>query len=408
MDWSTPEDLQEQVNRLWQRGRLLGVGVHEGAASFPLDLRLKRPTAAELGTRFDDVRAWVRRLEEESRARRGFGYDVAWSEINHRQLGRNRIPVGAFVPTKEDALRLVGKQRAAERFERLASRTREVCPELETWIGKKPLALLDHADDWERILAVVLWFRANPRPGIYLRQLDIRDVDTKFVEARRGLLTELLDAVLPPEQVDQEARRHFEARYGLRSKPALVRLRILDPRHHLGGLSDLSVPAAELARWSCPARRVFITENEINGLAFPAMDDALVIFGLGYSVERLDGVGWLLEKEIHYWGDIDTHGFAILDRLRARFPRARSLLMDRETLLEHRPLWVQEDAPHPGGLTRLTGEEDALLGDLLAGRLGERIRLEQERIRFGWVTQALEHATRPAGRQGSSEPSADP
>src|ERR1022692_4377837 len=36
-----------------------------------------------------------------------------------------------------------------------------------------------------------------------------------------------------------------------------------------------------------------------------------------------------------YWGDIDTYGFHILDRLRVLFPDVQSLLMDRDTLLEH-------------------------------------------------------------------------
>ena len=81
--------------------------------------------------------------------------------------------------------------------------------------------------------------------------------------------------------------------------------------------------------------RVFITENEINGLAFPDVPGSLVIFGLGYGLDRLSEVSWLHRREVHYWGDIDTYGFHILDRLRALFPAARSFLMDRETLLEH-------------------------------------------------------------------------
>ena len=32
-------------------------------------------------------------------------------------------------------------------------------------------------------------------------------------------------------------------------------------------------------------------------------------------------------------GDIDTHGFAILDTLRARFDHVESFLMDRDTLM---------------------------------------------------------------------------
>ena len=99
---------------------------------------------------------------------------------------------------------------------------------------------------------------------------------------------------------------------------------------------------------------------------------------------------WLGEREVHYWGDLDTHGFAMLDRLRANLPGVRSLLMDRATLLEHRPLWATEEAPHVAPLGRLTSEEAALYADLRYDRLARTVRLEQERISFGWLRRVLE------------------
>jgi hypothetical protein len=389
MDWSTPAELEAQVRRVWERGRLL-VAPSGGGATFPLPLRLRRPDSRAMSESFDDVRRWIRSLEDASKPRRGYGYEIEWTEIEHRQLGRNRVPAGVSVPTRDDALRLVGKQKQADRFERLSAATLRACAELEAWIGKKPMVLLDHADDWERILAVLVWFRANPRPGIYLRQLDIPGVDTKFIETRKALLTELLDVVLSSEGVDATAKRHFEGRYGLLSKPPLVRFRILDRRHRIGGLSDISVPASQFAALEPSVQRVFITENDINGLAFPEVRDAAVIFGLGYALDRLAEVRWLHDKAIYYWGDIDTHGFAILDRLRATFPQAASLLMDRATLMEHQSLWVQEEARHRGPLPRLTAEEANVFDMLIADRLGERVRLEQERIAFGCVMRAIE------------------
>jgi hypothetical protein len=94
-----------------------------------------------------------------------------------------------------------------------------------------------------------------------------------------------------------------------------------------GGLSDIAVPDADFASLMLPAPRIFITENEINGLAFPDLPDSIVVFGLGYALDRLAAASWMADRAIHYWGDIDTHGFAMLDRLRAYFPRTRSLLM---------------------------------------------------------------------------------
>ena len=210
MDWTTPDDLEAQVRRLWDRGRLL-VSEVDGGSPFPLPLRLGRPDSGAMSERFDDVRRWIRALDEASKLRRGFGYEIEWTDIDHRQLGRNRVPAAVVVPTREDALRLVGKQRQAERFEKLAAATLDQCPELRGWIAKKPLVVLEHADDWPKIVAVIVWFREHPRPGIYLRQLDITGVDTKFIESHRGLLTDLLDVALPPESVDTTAGRPFEA-----------------------------------------------------------------------------------------------------------------------------------------------------------------------------------------------------
>ena len=389
MDWSTTDDLDAQVRRLWERGRLL-TEAGESSARFPLALRVRRPDSRELAERFDDVRRWIRGLEDGSLSCRGFGYELVWTEIDHRQLGRNRVPTGAVIPTREDALRIVGKQRQANRFAQLASATHEAWPELRGWIERKPMVLLEHADDWEKVLATLAWFRAHPRPGIFLRQLDIAGVDTKFIETRKGLLMELLDIVLPPENVDPLAKRHFEGRYGLLSKPPLVRFRILDAAHRIGGLSDITVPATQFAALRPAWKRVFITENEINGLAFPDLPDAAVVFGLGYALDRLTDVGWLRDRPLYYWGDIDTHGFAILDRLRASFPTVSSLLMDRETLTEHRSLWVQEEARHAGPLVRLNADEQDVFKALVSDQLGDRVRLEQERIGFGWATRALE------------------
>jgi hypothetical protein len=128
----------------------------------------------------------------------------------------------------------------------------------------------------------------------------------------------------------------------------------------------------------------------VNGLALLPRPRTLVVFGQGYALEKLGEIPWLASRRLFYWGDIDTHGFAMLDRFRGHFPRAQSLLMDRATFLTHRPMWVTEKTPSTESLTRLTEPEIALHRELLRGTWGERLRLEQERIGFGWVREALE------------------
>jgi hypothetical protein len=387
--WTTPTQIDEQVKRVWLRGDLLREPL--GDARYPLELPLRRPDTRALSDRFAEVQAWISALQAGSRARRGYGYDIVWTQVNNRVLGTNRVPQRVVVPTRDDALRLIGAFPEAESFARLAAVTLAEFPELREWIGRKPLTLLEHASAWKRVLSVLAWFRRNPRPRIYLRQLDIATVDTKFIESRKGLLMELLDVVLPATAIDASARgsRFFEQRYGLLSKPARIRFRLLDDRLFVGGFSDLAVPVHEFERAHFDVANVFITENDANGLAFPNVPCSIVIFGLGYGIDSLADAAWLASKRLYYWGDIDTHGFAMLDRLRRLFPHVTSLLMDRATLVAHGDLWTREGEPHRETLTRLSPAEGALYADLRQDRLGTGVRLEQERIAFGHLERAL-------------------
>jgi hypothetical protein len=407
-NWTTPADIRAELERLWTRGQLLGCVLHKlndhlvmnerGRLTgeppplvFPYKLRLRRPRANELGSSFEAVRAWVRSLEAASRSETGSGFDIAWEEVNTRQLGRNRLPAALTLQTLDEALAAVGKRVDADRFTKLAVETVARFPELGEWIARKPLVVLEHQAVWLQVLDVITWFASHPRSGLYVRQIDVRGVDTKFIEPRRALLGELLDLVLPVDAIEQavSGAHPFETRYGLAAKPALVRFRLLDPELEIAGLTDLSVPVSEFANLAIAAKRVFIVENEITGLAFPNVPDSMLIFGGGYSVDRLAAAGWLGSRKLFYWSDIDTHGFAILDRLRAFLPCARSLLMDRATLLAHRALWGFEAAPQTADLGRLDAEERSLYDALRYDGLGSGVRLEQERVPFSFALRAI-------------------
>ncbi|MGI6299137.1 MAG: Wadjet anti-phage system protein JetD domain-containing protein [Saccharofermentanales bacterium] len=64
--------------------------------------------------------------------------------------------------------------------------------------------------------------------------------------------------------------------------------------------------------------------------------------------------------------------------------------MDQRTLLAHQNLWVVEEQPERGNLTRLNTEEAELYNLLRDNSLGNKIRLEQERIGFCYLKAALD------------------
>ena len=408
MNWTTPADLRAQVQKLWDKGLLLKP-TDSANDQFPLRLRFTAPSSTELTARFDEVRAWMTGLAAGAQRLR-----IVQRGWRHAILGNNSVPSEAWVDTPADALALIGKQKEALRFAALVVLTQNQQPELLPWLAKRPLQALALADAWPRLLSVVAWLQAHPRPGIYLRQVDVAGVDSKFIELHRSVLAELFDLALPPDAMDHTATgaSGFCRRYGFLDKPLRIRFRWLDTLDARYG-QDISITQTAFEQlgacrpWGVesdlqptipksdrllapPMHRVFITENEVNFLAFPPVANAMVVFGGGFGgLDRLRAADWLNQCQLHYWGDIDTHGFAMLDQLRAYFPNAQSLLMDQRTLLAHAEHWGHEGLAQQRDLPRLTADERAVYDSLRDNRIRPGLRLEQERIGFGWVYQAL-------------------
>lgn len=390
MTWTTPAALKAQVQKLWDRGLLLA-SLAGGVSVFPRRLTLKGPDSRELSERFPEVRDWIACLSAAAGV-----YRIEWRSVNHRVLGSNQIPAEIWIDTLEDALGLIGKRKAADQFAALVERTREQQPELIPWLARRPLRALELAADWPQLLAIVAWLRKYPRPAIYLRQIDLPGVHTKLIEGHRGVLAELLDLILPRDSIDEAhtGTAGFCRRYGFLDKPLRVRFRLLDPAIRLlktESDQDITLTQTAFAALNMPVSTVFITENEINFLAFPPVPAAMVIFGAGYGFENLAATRWLQQKNVFYWGDIDTHGFAILNQLRSVLPRVVSFLMDQQTLLSHRPLWGIEPEPLTTPLARLNAEESTLYDQLRQNHWGDRVRLEQERIGFDFLRDFLLH-----------------
>lgn len=388
MTWTEPKELLAQLARLWERGELLRDAV-TGNVRFPLRMSLKSPTSADITNRFNEVRDWAAELAATNSVR------VEWQVLKHRVQGAQKLPACVWVERLEDALTWLGKRKDWERFSAQVSTTRQTHPALLPWLEKRPLQALELCAEWTRLLAVVAWLVDHPRPGMYLRQVDLPGVHSKFIETHRGVLAELLDLALPVDAVDsgKTGISQFSARYGFLEKPTRIRFRVLDPSIRVvPGLTspDVTLDADSFNRLDLGVRRVFITENETNFLAFPPVRNAIVIFGAGYGWDALARSHWLKNCSIHYWGDIDTHGFGILDQLRGHFEHVISFLMDRATLDAHAPIWGSENKPLRLDLHRLRPEERALYDDLRDNRIRAGLRLEQEHIGFHWLTHRLQ------------------
>jgi hypothetical protein len=375
--WTTASDIRARVRRRWDDGSILrALAVR---ANFPMvDIPLRGPQPAGIGDDLDAVRSWVAALETGSKA--GTRYTLQYGAVGGRLIGRNEIPRRAIVESFGQAVALLGVGNQVQAYETVLSVVAAE-PAVSAWVAANPLRALEVAELWPPLLSAYRWLRAARNSARYLREITAPGVDTKFVERHRWLLAQLLN-------VPTSAAGFLEA-LGLHTKPETLRLRPSLSPSPFSGLSDVTARLDELAKLEIVARSAVVVENEITFLSVPVPPDGIVLWGKGFEVDRVGSMPWLADADIIYWGDLDTHGFAILDRLRAWLPQTRSLLMDRETLLAHRDRWVSEASPATSRLDRLTTEEQALYEDLVTDRLGERVRLEQERIDWDWLAERL-------------------
>ena len=385
-----PGSLKQIKSRLtsqWERGRFLKT-LCSDEVLFPLDAAIKGPSAAEMVEDFDAVRTWVREIKAGSDKNH---LQLVWKEINHRQLGRNSIPQKVVFSDISSLAGFLGKKTELQAFEAGLVMLKGSFPELVSWALLYPLELIKNAADIERLISIAGWMLQHPHPSIYLRQLSLPGVDTKFIEKHKKLLSCWFDILLDGTQIDQRfsGASKFELRYGFLPKPGMIRFRLPGPDLKIDGFSDLTVRADEFAAISLSVKQVFIIENDITALAFPPVKDSLVIFGRGYNFDHLIQVSWLNEKELWYWGDIDTHGFAILNQFRTCFPKVRSFLMDSKTLMAHRDHWGLEKTPAAADLPKLSREEAHLYDELRFNKIRDKLRLEQEFIDFSWAVDVI-------------------
>jgi hypothetical protein len=356
-----------------------------GENPFPVKLRYARIKTTDAR---DSILRDIATLTAESREQLGHGLTVEWMEINTLKYGRNRIPDAITIATEEDFVGYVGKCSELSTIRLGAETLVTAFPGVRAQIPGLWRVLRDGSQEyWQQVVKVLEFFRAQPFPDRYIRELPVA-VPTKFIEDNCVLLERLIRVVAPLSW--REGEETFEERLGLKTPDALIECRLLDDellpawrfRQFTVGLNDLK-HLDEL-----PAHTVIITENRTNFLTLPPAAKTIALQGHGYAVSRLRRAPFLKAKRILYWGDLDEHGFEILAVLRREFGHAESLMMDAgtwEQFAGFRVAGVHSRNPAEQFLPYLRPEE-AELFKIIASL--DR-RLEQERIPQDYVNRQI-------------------
>lgn len=363
-------------------------------------LPLGRVTEAEAVRDLPGLKAELMRWREILPQRPG--WRVVLAEQRFRTVGLTvRLPRELTVDSTESLLRALHPNGITPALWRTAlSRLQRFCETFALTSDEsrksavaalRSLKLLFSSDtsdrEFEAVLNTLSWLLRHPNAGLFPRALPVEGVDSKWLERRRGTLARLWNTVTG----ENVSAADFLEHAGLLRLPQFVSVRNASSWVKEGTAENVVKLTPEaLAQTAPEGPFVLIIENEQTALSLD-LGNVPIFFGLGYGVTLLASLPWMKEKRILYFGDLDTHGLAILAECRRLFPQTESVLTDLATFERFRALAVPEPKQAALPTDRLTTEERDLGERLLA----EGLRLEQERIPLETVREALLRALDP-------------
>jgi hypothetical protein len=382
---SLPHDARQRVFELeWHnsvnlKARMLG------DRPFPLVMGLKPPTGKQAIDDLTHFREFVKQWQAIEATTQ-----LKWIELNFRRLGRQQVPHSLIFDRMEQLINFLGED-ARQRQQKWAT---NMSPLLDFNQATFP-AMVKHLQTIEtmagadvKVLPTLLpQLKPGLGQGMYLRALPLVGVDTKFVEQHMGLIEDLLDCLF---EGGVSGAGGLMAWLGCNENPkGWLMVRPLCPitQEKLAGLPLFKLSIDQLRTYPLPALNILVVENIDSGLGLVQLPQTIAVIGGGKNVAWMDAQ-WLKDKNVGYWGDLDTYGLACLADARQKLPTVQPIMMDLATLkaFEHR--MVEEPTPlknRPDGLT----PAESVLFEQLKGGAFENTRLEQERFSADFIQKHL-------------------
>lgn len=370
----TVQDVQrlitDRIEKHWPDS-VLAAARGEDDPRWPWTVTLTNLKGQTLNEQWSDVWRWI--LDWNSWAR---SHGCTLAITNRRVGGTTRaIPTRVAIPDIATATATTGANWPAriDAYGRRARILHDEFPETLTSALLRGAAELSDVDfDLARTAAT--WFRQHNAAGLTARQVPIAGLHAKWLDRNMRIVTGL-SGQTELGLVTRPSRIHFGyldggwIRRGNRHRDSVA----LDEPHQPPGYQP---------------QVILITENKDSALFFPEIAGGIVIEGNGDAVVRLAKIPWIVAcPRILYWGDLDAHGLAILDRLRSAGIDAESILMDQATLDLYAPYGSptfadgsQLPVGFPAPTPLLTATERILLERITDPAWEGPRRIEQERI----------------------------
>ena len=306
----------------------------------PLTIPLKPPIKLSAWhTNFAEGNAWLEGCQEIAARYPYFRFEYQ----NHRfaGMGNASIPVRITFTDIPAIFRLLGRTREASAYKTAYATVRETVPQLLPWMltlkgirtFKEPTTVLTYL---AVLQSLVKFFQQQREPSaspLYLRDIRLAPVDTKFWERESSFILAVYQALYPEDGIKNWT--DLLTRLQLVRFPTQYAIRFLDESLRIHPrLEWFSSSPDQLDALDLHPRAIFLVENKTNFLRFPKVKDAILLFSSGKSIPYLlSCLNWLKEyPHIYYWGDMDEDGFEMLNRARSVLPQIQSFLMEKDLL----------------------------------------------------------------------------
>lgn len=379
-----------------------------GNTEFPIQISLKPPkgnAALNNISHFQDfVDSWKSFCEQAEYE--SIQVNVHWETVIFRSISEQQVPTYLTIPDISSLSRMLGDAEE-QQLRDWQSRILYIFDSLSIELAKRPVhpirstyerelfsTLIANLEilsgfsklELELLVKLIPQLHKGMGRGSYLRALPVIFVDTKFIEKNLKLIESVTAAIIDCSAKEMGLLSWLDCR----DKPKdwlLVKPLCKNAADALGGLPLLRMSSETLLDFELPANNILVIENEQSCLSLDNIPDTIAVSGGGKNVSWMRA-NWLANKQVAYWGDIDSEGLAILSDVRSKLSTVIPLMMDTETVEAYRDRMVDEPESVIREPVALTESELMLFRMLRNGDYGSA-RLEQERLPADYVHRKL-------------------
>jgi len=111
----TLSDIKASALKIWNK-QLVQQSLLTAETVFPLKLAVPKFTARALREDFAEIKTWAQDIYNNSKPVVGFGYAIEYTDVNHQQLGKQRLPRQLVFDQPQDFVSFIGKQTHYKKF----------------------------------------------------------------------------------------------------------------------------------------------------------------------------------------------------------------------------------------------------------------------------------------------------